>query len=951
MATRTSCHLVFAAVLLMSAVQPHAETWRVGDAEHPWALHPVSFVLVTGETFQPQFDWGGSFAAEVIVDDDGDGLIDEDPVDRVDNDGDFLWNEDPVDGVDNDLDGLVDEDGPDPQRDNDGDGLINEDGLHTGGPIYSPPVRAAYAATPFFRYTSAEEAAADAEGWGSGYGWGDDDVDARFNEDPVNGLDDDGDGLVDEDDDAPAARLPSTWIRPVFTYDMGDLTIEQRQDLRFVDTGDGTWQAEAPTGDVVTATLVRSPFRPSDWIRAIRLDSTRNVARLADDRFLAGLLSEQDPLQLGDQIGTPRFGDSGNGQVVDGSFNTAKSVVGGWGFGTFLNGLFWLDRIRYYPRPNFIDRTPASFSLSFGGDDPTDFRTTTRGTQLVASRFLIPVQTDQFRPVIKDYRLDPPQKVRTLNLRSRVAEGDVWEIAEAEYFGHGFALDASYYSEIIDVGPGQPRVRRYFDDDEPWRSIPLELIRTVDANSDASISADEEAGTKADAQFATDLPGEPVSWGKVRWHGERIGDDGNLQIRVRTGSSLDPRVYQRRVGSGVVSSFIEAPILLDWPTRGSRLAIDSYLSMSAVARSPYKELPANLFGNQDGALGGWTPWSAPFDFDEGAVEEEGGGGVLLSLPPLMRYVQFRVDFVSTETSGVRLDYLEFDYARPLVGRGVLAEVFPDTASALGREVPLQYVLRPTFETGSTGGFNRIDIAVPTQDTQLDSLLFDGGLWQPVAQKAPTDLEAGAAWLDSVSIDDARVYAHAIYRDAVGNPLLGIKTATLTDADFPRGQDREIRIHLRTTLFRLLTRFESWVWNDDLGATIPQPTSEGNAADDLPADGVAVIVAQASATFDGLTVAPNPFTPNGDGVNDDTVFDFSLMLYLGEVQLDLDIATLTGAIVRQLGPVDLGVGRHELPWDGRDDDGQLVPPGLYLYRFTALGDGDDETQVGVVAVAY
>ena len=35
----------------------------------------------------------------------------------------------------------------------------------------------------------------------------------------------------------------------------------------------------------------------------------------------------------------------------------------------------------------------------------------------------------------------------------------------------------------------------------------------------------------------------------------------------------------------------------------------------------------------------------------------------------------------------------------------------------------------------------------------------------------------------------------------------------------------------------------------------------------------------------------------------------------------------------------------------DDSGRLVPPGLYIYRFTAFGDGDDETQMGVVAVAY
>jgi len=99
------------------------------------------------------------------------------------------------------------------------------------------------------------------------------------------------------------------------------------------------------------------------------------------------------------------------------------------------------------------------------------------------------------------------------------------------------------------------------------------------------------------------------------------------------------------------------------------------------------------------------------------------------------------------------------------------------------------------------------------------------------------------------------------------------------------------------------------------------------------------------------VTPNPFSPNGDGVNDDAAFDFSLMLFLEPARVELEFTTLAGTVVRRLEPVSRSVGRHELHWDGRDDSGRLVPPGLYIYRFTAFGDGDDETQMGVVAVAY
>jgi len=63
------------------------------------------------------------------LDNDGDGLISEDPVEeQIDTDGDGSINEDPtVDGIDQDGDGFDGEDPIEPQIDNDDDGLLNED--------------------------------------------------------------------------------------------------------------------------------------------------------------------------------------------------------------------------------------------------------------------------------------------------------------------------------------------------------------------------------------------------------------------------------------------------------------------------------------------------------------------------------------------------------------------------------------------------------------------------------------------------------------------------------------------------------------------------------------------------------------------------------------------------------------------------------------------------------
>ena len=91
-------------LVTLVAVTPQgaeATTWRVGDSDQPWRVYPVSFMLTAGEVYRPDYILGGAHAIEIIVDDDGDGLVDEDPVDVVDADGDGLFNEDPADGIAN----------------------------------------------------------------------------------------------------------------------------------------------------------------------------------------------------------------------------------------------------------------------------------------------------------------------------------------------------------------------------------------------------------------------------------------------------------------------------------------------------------------------------------------------------------------------------------------------------------------------------------------------------------------------------------------------------------------------------------------------------------------------------------------------------------------------------------------------------------------------------------
>jgi gliding motility-associated-like protein len=72
--------------------------------------------------------------------------------------------------------------------------------------------------------------------------------------------------------------------------------------------------------------------------------------------------------------------------------------------------------------------------------------------------------------------------------------------------------------------------------------------------------------------------------------------------------------------------------------------------------------------------------------------------------------------------------------------------------------------------------------------------------------------------------------------------------------------------------------------------------------------------------------PNPFTPNGDGINDFVQFTFP---EIGIKNADIFIYNLVGPITK----IYVGKGSSasiQARWYGTDDKGLAMPPGIYLY---------------------
>lgn len=85
------------------------------------------------------------------------------------------------------------------------------------------------------------------------------------------------------------------------------------------------------------------------------------------------------------------------------------------------------------------------------------------------------------------------------------------------------------------------------------------------------------------------------------------------------------------------------------------------------------------------------------------------------------------------------------------------------------------------------------------------------------------------------------------------------------------------------------------------------------------------------------VAPNPF--GGIALTTHTRFVCSLSGTTPPETIQLSITNLAGQLVRTM-PLPGRIGTNEWSWNGTDEGGNLLPGGLYLYRFSFAGVGAD-----------
>lgn len=391
--------------------------------------------------------------------------------------------------------------------------------------------------------------------------------------------------------------------------------------------------------------------------------------------------------------------------------------------------------------------------------------------------------------------------------------------------------------------------------------------------------------------------GEPMIWGKIRWKGNK-DKDARVLIRTRSGMDADPLRYW--IPSGIPGELKE-------------------LTRSEYERASLTERSTSLDEEN------WSFWSSPYIWEAGLRDTAltafpWRDGIPILSPAPARYLQIQVLFLSTLEETGKLQELEIQFSKP-AARRVVGEIWPLDVSRT-ESTSFTYNVRPTLDDENLG-FDRLEIFTLTRVDTVRSVRLDG---VEVIDQFPPEIQKD--------------------RIVVGFPILQGSKDTF----------KLIEVTFDTRVVRYGTEFRGWVFKNQANG-VKQLIEPGDANVEFPGNALGVRTENLGTDLiTQLEVVPSPFTPNGDGINDVVHFQFQLHEVSVPRDLTLSIYDMSGRLVHQLNskPVIRGLfgDRPGDPtWDGLDDSGARVSPGIYLYRISLDTDKGKEEKVGTISVAY
>ncbi len=417
-----------------------------------------------------------------------------------------------------------------------------------------------------------------------------------------------------------------------------------------------------------------------------------------------------------------------------------------------------------------------------------------------------------------------------------------------------------------------------------------------------------------------------AAWGNIRWTERVTGDPSltRLLISTRTGSDATQFVYTRKLADKEDAPEVSTSLR----NRGQPMTQEEYDDL------PERDAAGLEWeaGSVRDDLQNWSPWSTAYPPEGGTPD----GTPILSPGP-RRYIQFQVQALSDDLASARLlEDVSLEYLVPPLADQFEAEIFP-------REVPAStittftYAVRPTMGTDGLLGFDAFEISTPLRVEGVDRIEIlnpDGSLAD--AHDFTAEDPAADSPFGITAIEDDRFTVHfpLIHED---QSLLKItfRAAVLVYSTSFNG---------RAALSAEQGAFQATVPGNaaNLGET-DEPTQSGNT--------VFSPSVLKGRLIDALETVPNIITPNGDDINDRVSIAYNVLALTKAGRVTVRIYDLSGRLVHTLQDENLRSGRYFDEWNGRDAEGKLALPGIYLLSVSVDGDNRDGALIKPLSVIY
>ena len=296
---------------------------------------------------------------------------------------------------------------------------------------------------------------------------------------------------------------------------------------------------------------------------------------------------------------------------------------------------------------------------------------------------------------------------------------------------------------------------------------------------------------------------------------------------------------------------------------------------------------------------GWSSWSTPYRHS---------GDPILSPAP-RRYFQFDLAFESDGLGdGIAVDSLAFEFFRPALAQSIIGEVWPQEVP-VGVDTSFSYAI----QVNGAEGFDRLEIDTPAPVRAIHEL----------------------------RLNDQEIE----FNGELGEDGLMVSFARQTG-------DHNLHLVFETAVLRYETVFTGRLFDTTREGALFQVISSGDAIGPLEGDDLSVRVPlEGQDLVYSASVTPAVFTPNGDGINDQTTISFDLLYLTDWAPVFLRVYDLAGNQMTALHVEGIQSGRHLREWDGRNALGELVPPGLYIVQVEVNTDSGMESHSIMVAIAY